>query len=72
MKYTGKFWTTYSEKHGMQVNILEYKRDYKGKIPYMPCDRCGKGIINKMYVVQDAETDCEIEYLGSECIKHFK
>lgn len=73
MEYTGKYRTIYSTELNQEVNILEYERtDKKTKIPYIACTRCGQGIIRKMYVVQDAKHDIELEYLGTECIKHFK
>ena len=59
----------YSQILGKYVNVLEYKS--KDNFPYCDCSRCGKGIMKKMYVVQDCETDVEDLYLGSECIKHF-
>ena len=70
MEYTGKYRVLHSEDLDRDVAILEYKS--KSKFPYLPCDRCGKMIIKTMYVVQDEETDVEMLYLGSECIKHFK
>ncbi len=70
MEYTGKFKSFYSEDLKKAVSVLEYKQE-KG-IPYMECSRCGQLIKRKMYVVQDDETDIEMLYLGSECIKHFK
>ena len=68
MKYTGEFRTVESKEYG-RVNILKYKST--SSIPYCECTRCGKDIKKIMYVVQD-ENDVEVEYLGSECIKHFK
>ena len=67
MRYTGKYRTMDSAKYG-RVNILEYRSD--SSIPYEECSRCGQLIRRKMFVVQDMN-DVEIEYLGSECIKHF-
>lgn len=69
MEYTGKYKTQYSEICGEMVDILEYKSNYK--FPWCDCERCGKPIIKKMYVVQSKETGIERFHLGSECIKHF-
>ena len=55
---------------GEKVAILKYEDKSNSKVPYCDCDRCGKPIKRIMYVVQNAETDCEMFYLGSECIKH--
>ncbi len=68
MEYTGKYWRAFSKKYNKEVDILEYAS--KDKFPYCECSRCGKNIISKMYVVQDIEDQTEMEYLGSECIKH--
>lgn len=68
MKYTGKYKTVYSHTFGEMVNILEYSS--KDKVPYCNCERCGQPIVRKMFVVQSANTDIELSYLGSECIKH--
>lgn len=67
MEYTGEYKTVNSKKYGT-VNILKYKSE--SKMPYCECTRCGKDIKRIMYVVQDSN-DYEVEYLGSECIKHF-
>lgn len=69
MEYTGKYKKVHSDLLGEEVYILEYKS--KDSYPYCDCDRCGKPIIKKMYVIQNCETDVEMMYLGSECIKHF-
>lgn len=69
MEYTGRYKTQYSEILDEDVNILEYKSN--DQIPYCDCDRCGKPIKKKMYVIQSCATDIEMMYLGSECIKHF-
>lgn len=69
MEYTGKYKRMHSKTLGRDVSILEYRSNEK--IPYCDCDRCGKPIIKKMFVVQDAETALIDFYLGSECIKHF-
>ena len=50
------------------VAILKYK--IKSSIPYCSCDRCGKPIKSTMYVAQSKETDVELGYFGSECIKY--
>ena len=58
---------------GEKVAILKYEdtiKSKKSKVAYCNCDRCGKPIKRVMYVVQNAETDYEMFYLGSECIKH--
>lgn len=68
MKYTGKYRTMDSKKYG-KVNILEYRSE--DGVPYCECDKCGKDIKRRMFVVQDAQTDIEILYLGAECIKKF-
>lgn len=69
MEYTGKYKKMYSTLLNKDVYVLEYRSSEK--IPWCECTRCGKPIIKKMYVIQDAETDVEDMYLGSECIKHF-
>lgn len=69
MDYTGKHYTMYSEICGEMVNVLKYKSNTN--LPYCECDRCGKMIKRTIYVVQSAENDVEMMYLGSECIKHF-
>ena len=58
----------WSEVCGEDVVVLEYKS--KDKVPYCPCDRCGKSIVSKLYQVQSKETDGVRFVLGSECIKH--
>ena len=68
MQYTGRFINRYSKLLNRDITIMEYSSN--DKIPYCDCDRCGKPIIRKMYVVQDPKTDLEIMYLGSECIKN--
>lgn len=70
MKYTGKYTESYSRVFDCPISILEYRSD--DNIPYCACSRCGKPIKRTMYVVQDSNTDLEIAYLGSECIKHFQ
>lgn len=67
MEYTGKWSEKYSEQFGEVVYILEHKSE--SKVPYCDCSRCGKPIIRKMFVVQSKETDIELAYLGSCCIK---
>ena len=69
MKYTGKYKKMYSEICGENVNILEYKS--KESVPYCECTRCGKPIFKSLYIVQSEETDVELMYLGSDCIKKF-
>lgn len=69
MEYTGNYKETYSNILGEEVYIMEYKSDHN--IPYCECTRCGKLIRRKMYVIQSKETDVELMYLGSECIRHF-
>lgn len=69
MEYTGKYKTQHSEMCGEDVSILEYRSN--SKYPYTECSMCGKPIIKKMFVVQSTETDTELMYLGSECVKHF-
>lgn len=69
MEYTGKYKKVHSDLLGEDVYILEYRS--KERFPYCDCSRCGKPIIKKMYVIQNCETDVEMMYLGSECIKHF-
>lgn len=68
MKYTGKYRSVYSHELGEGVDILEYTS--KDKVPYCDCDKCGKPIVRKMFVVQSQETGVEMLYLGSECVKH--
>lgn len=67
MEYTGEYTTRLLKGTGTKVNILKYKS--KDNFPYCNCDKCGKPIIKTMYVVQDAETDLEMMYLGSDCVK---
>ena len=73
MEYTGRYRTLFSEQLGHEVNILEYRSDHNPgrNYCYEFCTRCGKPIKRIMFVVQDAETDVEEMYLGSDCIKHF-
>lgn len=70
MEYTGNYIEMYSKDLDRVVAILEYKSN--DNTPYIECSRCGKPIRRKMYVIQDSNTDLEIAYLGSECIKHFQ
>ena len=67
MEYTGEYKEITSKNYG-KVYILKYKSEQP--YPYCECTMCGKPIKRTMYVVQD-ENDIELEYLGSECIKHF-
>lgn len=69
MKYTGNYKRMHSDVCQEDVCVLEYKS--KDNVPYCNCTRCGKPIKKTMYVVQSAETDIELMYLGSDCIKHF-
>lgn len=69
MEYTGEYRSIFSKQLGENVSILKYKSD--SKFPYTECSRCGQLIKKTMYVVQSDETDVELLYLGSECIKHF-
>ena len=69
MEFTGLHKKMYSHVAGEHVFILKYQS--KDSIPYCDCSRCGKPIKKTMYVVQSQETDVELFYLGSECIKHF-
>ena len=69
MEYKG-YRTVVSEKYGENVHIMKYAGEEK--FPYIECSRCGKLIKRTMYVIQNTETDVEMEYLGSDCIKHFK
>ena len=71
MEYTGKHKTLFSQICGETVNVLEYKDETKMNIPYCECTRCGKPIKKTMYVIQSKETDVELMYLGSDCIKKF-
>lgn len=73
MDYTGRYKTVNSELLGHTVYILEYRSKYdpKSKFYHTECSRCGKPIKRIMFVVQNAETDVEELYLGSDCIKHF-
>lgn len=61
--------TKYCDIVDEDVDILLYEDKRKKEIPYCTCSRCGKGIKNKMYVVQSKDTGLEHFYLGSECIK---
>ena len=49
------------------VSILKYTRN--DTLYFCECSRCGKLIKRVMYVVQNDDTDVEMLYLGSECIK---
>lgn len=69
MEYTGKYREMYSGIFNEDVFIFEYKS--KEKFPWCDCDRCGRPIIKKMYVVKSKDNNTELMYLGSECIKHF-
>lgn len=69
MEYTCVFKRMYSHVAGENVSILKYKS--KDSYPYCDCSRCGKPIKRIMFVVQSQETDVELFYLGTECIKHF-
>ena len=74
MDYTGRYRTVDSELLGHKVNILEYRAnngEHLSRCFWENCTRCGKPIRNVMFVVQDAETDVEEMYLGSDCIKKF-
>jgi len=68
MEYTGEYTEMTSKKYG-KVHILKYQS--KQPNPYCECSMCGQYIKRTMYVVQD-ENDIEVEYLGSECVKHFR
>jgi len=70
MEYTGKHRIIKNSRVcGEDVSVLEYKSD--SKIPWCDCSRCGKPIVKRMFVIQSCETDIELLYLGSECIKRF-
>lgn len=69
MKYVKYHGSHYSEILGTDISILEYKID--SKVSYCDCSKCGKPLKSKMFVIQDKETDVEMMYLGSDCIKHF-
>lgn len=74
MDYTGRYRTIDSEQLGHSVNILEYKANNGEQLSrcyWTECSRCGKPIKRVMFVVQDAETDVEELYFGSDCIKYF-
>lgn len=72
MEYVGLYKKDiYSDIFKEYVSILKYEDHDKRVVPYMTCNRCGKDIKRKMYVVQSNETDVELMYLGSECINHF-
>ena len=68
MEFAGKYKSFFSDALGEDVHVLIYKSE--DSFPYCDCDRCGKPIRRKMYVVQSANTDIELMYLGSECIRH--
>lgn len=73
MEYTGEYYYRWSEVAGEEVAVLKYAdkehRLKNSRICYEHCSRCGRPIKNVMYVVQSKETDVELFYLGSECIK---
>ena len=71
MKYVGVVKELHSKTFNEDVSILKYVDDSEGKIPYCNCDRCGKSIKRILYVVQSAETDVEMLYLGADCVKYF-
>lgn len=72
MEYTGKYYSIYSEELGQEVNVLEYINKEKMVYSYWEkCSHCGKPIKHKMYVVQSAEDDVEMLYLGADCVKKF-
>lgn len=68
IEYKGKTSEGFSKMFDENVAILKYK--IKSSIPYCSCDRCGKPIKSTMYVAQSKETDVELGYFGSECIKY--
>ena len=70
MEYTGKYRKMFSSELGENVSILEYKS--ADNFPYCDCDRCGKPIRRRMFVVQSEVTDIELMYLGAECVKHLR
>ena len=73
MQYAGLVKSFYSNDLHENVSILRYVADPgEGNIPYCLCDRCKKPIKRLMYVVQSNDTDVELLYLGSECIKYLK
>lgn len=67
MEYTGKSKKMYSEVLQEDVIILQYRSRHNA--PYCTCSRCGRDIKRLMYVVQSCETDIELMYLGSCCVK---
>lgn len=68
IEYKGVTNKGFSKMFGENVSILKYK--IKCLIPYCDCDRCGKPIKATMYVAQSKETDVELGYFGSECVKY--
>ena len=68
IEFKGKTAEGFSKMFDENVSILKYK--IKSSIPYCDCDRCGKPIKATMYVAQSKETDVELGYFGSECIKY--
>ena len=73
MEYTGIYWYMDSKTAGERVAILKYEAPKReAQIPYCKCSACGKDIKRTMFVVQSAEDDVELYYLGADCIKKFK
>ncbi len=68
LEFKGKTAEGFSKMFGENISILKYS--IKSTIPYCDCDRCGKPIKRTMYVAQSKETDVELGYFGSECIKY--
>lgn len=54
-----------------EVDVLEYRENGNAEHTYTECDCCGKPIKRRMFVLQDPETDVEVAYLGSECLKKY-
>lgn len=78
MEYTGNHKKMFSTELNQEVNILEYKdpnpvKQRPGSCHwyYCECDKCHKEIKSHMFVVQSAEDDVEMLYLGADCIKKF-
>ena len=78
MDFTGNWRKMFSTELNQEVNILEYKdpethKQIPGKAHwyYCECDKCHKEIKSHMFVVQSAEDDVEMLYLGADCIKKF-
>lgn len=78
MDYIGNWKKMFSKELNQDVNILEYKdNDPVKQVPgacrwyYCLCDKCHKQIKSHMFVVQSAEDDVEMLYLGADCIKKF-